>query len=178
MRSINFISIREHKLLLATILFSLSLIFASVCVLTIKTYNLQVAKAQSQQRWIAEGEGASDFTVCNFGQTYPEVWSRFLSFAFLPLCFLLVRKRKSIYLLISLILLLLPFFHFWLWFAKTERLIFYRELQIENWTDRFLYQSNSFDLLLFYLIPIVLIWHIVIISRLSLNRLINQTHLA
>jgi hypothetical protein len=177
MYSTNFISVKEHKLLLATVLFSLSLIFSSVFSLAIKSYNLHIADVEQQQRWSAEGEEVSDFIACNFGQTYPEVWSRFFSFAFLPLCFLLVRRRKSIYLLISFILLLLAFSQFWLWFAKTERFAFYRELQIMNWTDKFLYQSNSFDLLLFYLIPILLIWHILILVRIFLRLVINQTDL-
>jgi hypothetical protein len=178
MYSINFISAKEHKLLLAVVLFSFSLIFSSVCSLTIKSYNLHIADVEHQRRYSAEGEDVSDFTVCNFGQTYPEVWSRFFSFAFLPLCFLLVRRRKPIYLLISFILLLLPFSQFWLSFAKTERFTFYRDIQTINWTDKFLYQSNSFDLLLFYLIPILLIWHIWILARISLRLLINQTDLA
>ncbi len=178
MNSTNFISVTEHKLFLATVLFSLSLIFSSVCILTIKSYNLRVAEAQLQKRSVADREDISDFTVCNFGQTYPEVWSRFFSLTFLPLSFLLIRKRKSIYLLISFTLLLIPSFHFWSWFAKTELLALYRELSIENWSDKFLYHSNSFDLLLFYLMPIVLVWHILLLARLFLCRLTNQTNFA
>lgn len=178
MNSANFISVREHKLLLTIILFSFSLVFASICLLTIESYNLHVAEVEFERKLKADGNHISDFTICNFGQTYPEVWSRFFSFAFLPVSFLLIRKRKSIYLLISFALLLLPFFHFLSWAAKTERFAFYSELQIENWTDKFLYQSNDFDLLLFYLMPILLIWHILIFARLSFRWLINQTDLA
>ncbi len=178
MNSTNFISVTEHKLLLATVLFSLSLVFSSVCTLTIKSYNIHVANVQFQKRLVAERENISDFVICNFGQTYPEVWSRFFSLTFLPLSFLFIRKRKSIYLLFSFILLLLPFFHLWLWFAKTQHLAFFRELSIDNWNNKFLYDSNSFDILILYLMPIILVWHILMIARLFLSRLTNQTNLA
>lgn len=173
----SFVSAIEQKSLLATILFSFALIFSSVCLLAIESYNAQVAEAQLERRILAEGGGTDgNFTVadCTLGATYPEVWSRFFSFAFLPISFLLVRKRKMSSLLISFALLLLPLFHFWRWFEKTSWRSFYRELPVENWTDAFLYQSNSFDFLLFCLVPLLLMWHFSIACRLFLRSLSEQ----
>lgn len=171
----SFVSATEQKLLLTTILFSFALIFSSVCLLAVESYNAQVAQAQIERKSLAEGGGFSgDFTICTFGATYPEVWSRFFSFLFLPISFLLVRKRRLFLLVTSLILLLLPLFHFWRWFEKTSWRSFYREVAVANWTDNFLYQSNSFDFLLFCLIPLLLIWHVLIACRLFFRSLSNQ----
>lgn len=168
----------EHKLLLATILFAFCLSFSSTCLLAVENYNAQIAKAETEKRWLAEGKDISDFAICNFGVTYPECWSRFFSFVFLPFCYFLARPKKPFYLLSSGVLLLFPFVNFLSWAAKTERLAFYRELQIASWTDKFLYQSNSFDLLLFYLIPILLVWHGLLLLRALLVWTTQNTNLA
>jgi hypothetical protein len=174
----TFISIREHKLLLATILFSFFLIFSSCCLLTLKNYNAYIQESEVERKDLSEGGEHSDFVICNYGQTYPEFWCRFFSFVFLPVSFFLVRKRNSCCLLVSFLLTLFPFFNFLSWFYKTERHVYYRELHIENWTCNFLYDSNSFDLLLFYLIPILLAWHLVIMCRLIWNWLTVNINLS
>lgn len=179
----TFISIKEHKFLLATTLFCFCLIFSSVTTLLVKSYNESVAAA-AHERMMQAQYGTPDYQIsnCNFGQTYPEVWSRFFSFLFLPICFLILLKRRFVPLLISGALLLLPFVHFLWWFSNTQHrnfyLGFYDELNFKFWTEAFLYESNSFDLLLFYLLPVLIVWHAAIAARLFGRMLMNKPRLS
>jgi hypothetical protein len=166
------ISAAEQKQILFFAAFAFVVLLLSFSVLAIESYNDSVEKAEVERRQIAEGKHeASDFMICNFGATYPEVWSRFHSFLWLPAIYFLLRKNKSATFFLSFVLTLFPFINFLFWLQKTQNALFYRELLIKTPGDRILYQSNTFDIVLFSLIWILTIWQAVILFRILLKKI-------
>lgn len=166
------ISAAEQKLILFFTAFAFVVLLLSFSVLAIESYNNSVEKAEVEKRQIAEGNREiSDFMICTFGATYPEVWSRFHSFLWLPAIYLLLRKNKSAAYLCSFVLTLFPFTNFLFWLEKTQNALFYQELLVKTLNDRVLYQSNTFDVVLFSLIWILTIWQAAILFRILLKKI-------
>jgi hypothetical protein len=164
------ISINEHKLILFTTLLAFSILLSSFFVLIVKSYNESVEQAEIEKKYVAENNKESiNFTICNFGMTYPEVWSRFHSFSWLPIIYLLLWKNKSSLYWLSSVLTFIPLANFLLWFEKTQKLKSYRELQISHPSESILYDSNSFDVIVFFLVSLLLVWQATILFRILLK---------
>jgi hypothetical protein len=152
--------------------FSFVVLLCSLSVLTVDSYDDSVQECQKEKlRLVNHSDRGSHFTetVCGFGSK-PEIWSKFHSFLWLPVIYFLFKGRKFWGFAASLFLTFFPLIYFLCWFVRTQRLKLYQELFVINPTDNILYQSSSFDVVLFGLIAVFIVWQVIILLRFLLQQ--------
>ena len=174
MKANNYISNKEHKLLLIVAFIALILALSSFVSFSIETYNKQVQAEQIELKEKANGEYISFGIYGDWGDSRPLY--RF-SFIF-PTLFTFLILRKTRLIIFSLFFTSIPFFIFIYWFFKINHAISTNEtLSKLTVLDRIFTIATTFDYVVFLFISILLFWQISILLRMLIKTLQRKTQL-
>jgi len=168
MKANNYISKKEHKLLLifAFILFILA--FTNFVCDSIESYNKRFQEEQIELKEKANNNGNSFGIYGDWGANRP--WYRF-SFIFLTLLAFLTLQKIRVF-IFPLFITIVPFSIFAYWFIRTYNLIVIDEfVSRHKGLDRTLIIATVFDYLIFFFVSILLFWQISILLRMLIKTL-------
>lgn len=164
MKAVNYISKKEHKLLLSVAFFTFALACGSFINNVIESYNDSVSESQNELlRDANKKAGEISFGIYEIARADMRPWFRLLQIFLLGLTFLASRKTKRF--LLPSLFIFLSFLILVSWFIDYNHAISMNETKPEKLTERLLLIGSYLDFLTFAFVSILLFWQISILYR-------------
>ncbi len=170
MKANNYISKREHKLLLI-VAFTASLFVLSIFTLqVVKDYNYSVSEEQLEIQYQATGERGIHFSSSNSEYTIPGLH-------FLTLFIFLALLKTKKFLLPSLLTVFYVLCIIYSLFLRFNISKFDGHITKVSFVEQLYLVANTFDCSAFFLASILLFWQISILLRMLIKTLQRKTEL-
>ncbi len=176
MKANNFISKKEHKLLLIVAFTALILSIVGSIAYSTKAENKRAAYSKEQDEKIARNEPVFSGAYCS-PDKHPQFLFSIILLSALTFSCLWVAKRFLLCYLLSFLLTIASLSRFVYWYFDTQELFSSIGKDSVKGFDGFLYNAGDNDLVVLLLVSILLFWQIFILLRMLIKTLQRKTEL-